>query len=267
MKIFLRIFFMLLLTGGNLQAQEAVDSLAAQAGNIDDEATLGDTALNRYGITIGDSLREFRNEKAYAYIKYLDSLLRSRKDLAVDTFSVYNNSTPTERTSQKQSHEPAPQSRKMVNIFSLSGVKIALWILAVFVIGLIIWKLFLGENFFRRNKTYPGEGAGEKEVEDLNDPMAYDPLIAQAVKSGNFRLAIRYSYLQTLKKLSNNGLLQYTADKTNYQYVNELRGKPYQQDFAALTLNYEYVWYGSFNIDADVYGRLAGDYRNFNQKV
>jgi hypothetical protein len=83
----------------------------------------------------------------------------------------------------------------------------------------------------------------------------------------NYRLAIRYSYLQTLQKLSGSGLLQFSADKTNYQYVNELHGKPYQNDFAAITLNYEYVWYGKFEIGEDVYNRLFSDYKSFHQKL
>jgi hypothetical protein len=73
--------------------------------------------------------------------------------------------------------------------------------------------------------------------------------------------------LQTLYKLSDGGLLQFSSDKTNYQYVNELGGKPYQNDFAAITLNYEYVWYGKFDISEDVYKRLSGEYRSFHQKI
>jgi hypothetical protein len=70
-----------------------------------------------------------------------------------------------------------------------------------------------------------------------------------------------------LQKLSGSGLLQFSADKTNYQYVNELHGKPYQNDFAAITLNYEYVWYGKFEIGEDVYNRLFSDYKSFHQKL
>ena len=83
----------------------------------------------------------------------------------------------------------------------------------------------------------------------------------------NYRLAVRYSYLQTLQTLAGSGLVQFSADKTNYQYVNELSGKPYQNDFAALTLNYEYVWYGNFDIKEDVYNRLLKEYQSFHQKL
>ena len=94
-----------------------------------------------------------------------------------------------------------------------------------------------------------------------------DRLIAKAVTNKNYRLAIRYRYLQTLQMLAGNRLLQFSVDKTNYQYVNELRGKPYHNDFAAITLNYEYVWYGNFDISEDVYNKLFTEYKTFHQKL
>jgi hypothetical protein len=248
----------------DLHAQAKVDSLAESLGNLEPRS-LGDTALNRNEFEPDDSMQEYKNDRDFAYMKYLDSLLRTRKDLTVDTFSVFN--TPTSK-GQKGKVRSSRQvsTRQPVNIFSLPAVKIILWILAALMIGFIIWKLFLGENFFRRNRSYKIPGS-EKEEEDLDDPSAYDAMIAKAVQNRDFRLAVRYSYLQTLKKLSATGLLQYAADKTNYQYVNELRGKAYQGDFASITLNYEYVWYGKFDIEEDVYQRLATDYKNFNRKI
>jgi hypothetical protein len=248
-----------------LPAQAKIDSLAESLGDLEPPRSLGDTVLNRSEFETGDSMQEYKTDRDFAYMKYLDSLLRTRKDLTVDTFSIYNaTSSRGQKGKARSSREVSV--RQPVHIFSLPAVKIILWILAALLIGFIIWKLFLGENFFRRNRTYKLPGS-EKEEEDLDDPSAYDAMIAQAALNKDFRLAIRYSYLQSLKKLSATGVVQYAADKTNYQYVNELRGKAYQEDFAAITLNYEYVWYGKFDIKEDVYQRLATDYKNFNRKI
>ena len=62
-------------------------------------------------------------------------------------------------------------------------------------------------------------------------------------------------------------IIELAADKTNNNYVRELTNKNYQQDFAALTLNYEYVWYGEFAIDENIYRRLATDFLQFNNKI
>lgn len=244
-------------------AQEDVDSVEEVSVEAAPPESLGDTVLNRYKWETTDSMKQYKGDREFAYMNYLDSLLRQRKDLTVDTFSIGsgNSSRKQPRQDTRQVNPPA------VNIFSSPIVKIILWIAAIFLIGFIIYKLFLGENFFRRERSYKNVPDTQKEDENLSDPSAYDSLIAKAVKDKNYRLAVRYSYLQTLQKLSASGLLQFSADKTNYQYVNELRGKPYQNDFAAITLNYEYVWYGKFDISEDVYHRLSGEYRSFHQKV
>ena len=255
--------FLFMFCNTKLLAQDGTDADSTAVGErLTVPASLEDTVLNRSQFETDDSMQSYKNDKDFAYMKYLDSQLRKTKDLTVDTFSVYAGLSRGREVSQN-----ARRVRMPVNIFSSPVVKIILWILAVFLIGFIIWKLFLGENFFRRNRTYKNISDTQKEDNYLSDPSAYDKLIAQAVINKNYRLAIRYSFLQTLQRLSDSGLLQFTADKTNYQYVNELNGKPYQNDFAAITLNYEYVWYGKFDISEDVYRRLSEEYKLFHQKV
>ena len=247
------------------QDNSNVDSLAEKTGDLTTAESPVDTALKANKFE-ADSLNDYKDDKDFAYMKYMDSLLRKTKDLSVDTFSVGNSNIRRQKNIPQNSQEKPLQPSRL-NFFNSPVVKIVLWILAVFLIGFLIYKLFLGENFFRRDRSYKNTSDTPKEEEDISDPSAYDTLISQAVKNKNFRLAIRYSYLQVLHKLSGSGLLQFSADKTNYQYVNELRGKSYQNDFAAITLNYEYVWYGKFEIDENIYNRLSGEYKTFNQKL
>ncbi|MDB5199544.1 MAG: hypothetical protein JWO92_1507 [Chitinophagaceae bacterium] len=247
-----------------LLAQDStVDSATEDTTGVTPPPSLGDTVLNRYEVET-DSMQQYGQDRDFAYMKYLDSLLRKTKELTVDTFSI-NNAPGSKQDTRKNSRSVNNTPR--INIFSQPIVKVILWIMAIFLIGFIIYKLFLGENFFRRNRSYNDISDTQKEDENISDPSAYDRLIARAVINKNYRMAIRYSYLQTLQMLAGSGLLQFSADKTNYQYVNELHGKPYQNDFAAITLNYEYVWYGKFDIGEDVYNRLAVAYKSFHQKL
>ena len=240
------------------------NSIAEKTGDLSTSQSLGDTVVSRKKVE-PDSLQDYKSDKDFAYMKYLDSLLRKTKDLTVDTFSVNSASTKSKKDVQQNS-EPL-NTRRRINIFNQPIVKIILWILAFFLIGFIIYKLFLGENFFKRSRSYNITDTQKEEEESISDPSAYDKLISQALMNKNYRLAVRYGFLQTLQMLSGSGLVQLSGDKTNYQYVNELRGKPYQNDFAALTLNYEYVWYGKFDISEDVYNRLRREYKSFHQKL
>jgi hypothetical protein len=73
--------------------------------------------------------------------------------------------------------------------------------------------------------------------------------------------------LHTLHKLAGKELIMIAADKTNYQYVSELKNAMQRNDFAALTLNYEYVWYGEFAIDEQVYGKIRTGFKTFNDRI
>ena len=138
--------------------------------------------------------------------------------------------------------------------------------MAVLFIGFILYKLFLTENFFR--KTPRKFKITEQEPEEKGITSSeYEKLINDAIRNKDFRSAIRYLYLQTLQKLSISGFIQLSPDKTNYEYVKELSGKVHQNEFASLTLNYEYVWYGKFNIDQKIFNRLQKDFNQYQQKL
>ncbi len=87
-----------------------------------------------------------------------------------------------------------------------------------------------------------------EEPESLNEYSEYNVLIHEAESKNDFNLSIRYLYLQSLKKLADHELIIFSPDKTNNKYVQELSGNSYQQEFASLTHNYEYVWYGRFQL-------------------
>jgi hypothetical protein len=74
-------------------------------------------------------------------------------------------------------------------------------------------------------------------------------------------------YLQSLKKLSDKELILFSPDKTNNNYISELSGRDYQNDFYLLTHNYEYIWYGKFLIDVANYQQLKSQFISFNKKV
>ena len=106
-----------------------------------------------------------------------------------------------------------------------------------------------------------------KKPENLSEYSTYNILIHEAESKNDFNLAIRYLYLQLLKKLSDSELILFSPDKTNKLYVQELSGKNYQSEFASLTLNYEYVWYGKFSINHNRYQQLKEKFILFNKKI
>ena len=223
-----------------------------------------DTTVTIYiPIVKNDSISAYKKDKNFAYIHYLDSLLRKRADLTVDTFSIYNSG----REKRQKKTTTTINTAAPNNFLNVPAVKIILWMLAIFFVGFILYKLFLSDILFRKKSATKNTAVEEKEEEDISDIAAFDKRILKAEVEKNFRLAVRYFYLQTLQMLSDSGSLQLSPDKTNYRYVRELSNKPYQNEFAEITLNYEYVWYGKFEINEEVYSKLRKDFKLLQQKI
>ena len=196
-----------------------------------------------------DSIERWKNLKEFAYAKYLDSLLKQKQK------------NPTR--SNRRSYEPGI----MNSILASSFVRVTLWSLAIVFILFILYKLFLAEGVFRRESKAARQQTPEVEEEIISSESDFDNLINQALQVGNYRQAVRYQYLKTLHKLADKNLVELAKDKTNFQYVREIGVPAFQNDFAALTLNYEYVWYGEFMIDRGIYQKIESNFAALNQKL
>ena len=73
-------------------------------------------------------------------------------------------------------------------------------------------------------------------------------LITQAISNNNYRLATRYLYLQLLQKLTEKEFIVWQKDKTNEDYINEIKKEKLRNEIEKLTYLYDFVWYGKFNI-------------------
>lgn len=211
-----------------------------------------DTTLYLNGLGISpDSVKRWKNAREFAYMKYLDSLLKDKQE------------------KEKNATKQKPVSSRpgfFENFFSSLFLNFFLWTLAGFFILFIIYRLFLAEGAFRR-ETKKIKGIDAKvEEESITAETDFDALLGQALQQHNFRQAVRYQYLRSLHKLAAKNLVELAPDKTNYQYVRELKNPSLQNDFTSLTLNYEYVWYGEFEVEQDIYQKIESGFKAFNQK-
>lgn len=209
-----------------------------------------DTTLRKNDLYLSsDSIKNWRNLKQYAYTKYLDSLLRDIKP--------------------KEIKPVVAQPRKSIfsGMFSSGIMQALLWALAILFVLFVLYKLFLSDGALKRKAKDPDKEEAEVEEEIITSESNFDALIRQALQTGNYRQAVRYRYLQALHLLAGKNLVQLSPDKTNFNYVSEIANRDLQQPFAALTLNYEYVWYGEFEIDKNIYDKIESNFKGFNQKI
>lgn len=86
------------------------------------------------------------------------------------------------------------------------------------------------------------------EIERNLHLVDFEKLIKQSIQSGNQRLSIRYYYLFLLKKLSEKELIECDVEKTNSDYIYEIKSPQLKANFEYLSYLYNYIWYGEFDI-------------------
>jgi len=146
------------------------------------------------------------------------------------------------------------------------GVQYLLIILGVAAIVFLIMKL-AGVDPFKviRGKSAAAPLPYSELTENIHD-INMDDELEKAVNVRNYRLAVRLLYLKSLKQLNDAGLIHWEPNKTNSQYSNELQDIDQRLAFNLLTRQFEYIWYGEFNIDADVFGRVSSLFKDFKVK-
>ena len=132
--------------------------------------------------------------------------------------------------------------------------------LAVLVVGWAVARLLRVEGagvFARRSDT--GGGVGPLlDAEDIAD-VDLGTRLRAALDRGDHREAVRVRYLLLLQALDASGALAWRRDKTNRQYVAEVRASRPDRaaTFARATRVFDAVWYGERPVPPALYAELA----------
>lgn len=105
------------------------------------------------------------------------------------------------------------------------------------------------------------------EDDDNIEDIDFDNLLKRAISNDNYRLAIRYYYLILLKKLAIKKYIEYHKDKTNSEYLFELKSKQIKKEFSYLSYIYSYVWYGEFHVNEQKFNVIENKYKSFINSI
>ncbi len=101
-------------------------------------------------------------------------------------------------------------------------------------------------------------------LENIHE-ISFDAAIEEAVNRNDFRLAVRFLYLRSLKRLNDSGRISWKPDKTNSEYIKELKNPRQQSVFRSLTRQFEHVWYGSFQVNRNAFDKINTSFNDFNR--
>ena len=106
------------------------------------------------------------------------------------------------------------------------------------------------ELFFRNKKTTPISYIVEEEnIHRIN--FAQD--IESALQCRDYRLAIRLLYLQTLRFLSDNSLIDWQIHKTPTEYLYEIKNQEMRPSFRLFTNHFLHVRYGNYQASSELF--------------
>jgi hypothetical protein len=168
---------------------------------------------------------------------------------------------PQETESAKQNNtdwELNPASKLIVK-WSLFAV------LTILLLFLVLYTL--GINPFKKKKNGQTIRFDIESLTEHLDEADLDPFLMEAIKSGNYKLAIRLYYLQIVQRLHYAGKIRWKRFKTNKNYMNEMRPQPDFATFRELTLIYEKCWFGPEPLSQNQYEQVCPAFINYAKNL
>lgn len=105
------------------------------------------------------------------------------------------------------------------------------------------------------------------QIDENIHEMNFNTLIDEAIVAGHYRRAVRLLYLKSLKELSDRGLIDFSREKMNHDYLRELERSPLREPFADATLLFEYIWYGDMPVTASSFPRVREAFAGLNSQL
>jgi hypothetical protein len=141
------------------------------------------------------------------------------------------------------------------------------WVLFFILTGWALYMLFVNEStslFSRRSRVRNRDQlTAEEELEHADWPK----LLQEAIDNKDARMVIRYSFMQVLQLMQQRELILYRNDKTNYEYYSELKDAQLKPHFRFLSRQYEYAWYGHYQLSPAIYDEYMQTFDSLKNKL
>lgn len=131
---------------------------------------------------------------------------------------------------------------------------------AIIIVILILNKSKLSGLFYSRKEE---KGSGFKEIKENINEIDFETLIAEAIAKKDFRIAVRLHYLKTLKLLADKKLIDWKTNKTNHNYIKELKESKFKNSFEELTNLFEWIWYGELLVEESLFEKTRNSFNHF----
>ena len=173
-----------------------------------------------------------------------------------------------ERESNKEKQEilrdlPRTEKKKQSEK-SANGMKFLLIILIAFILGASAYVLFVRSPIEGLDKKILYQQEMNPDAINISD---LETKIKSAKESNNLRLATRLYFVWIIKELSDNKHIQWKKRKTNYHYQSEVECELFSEEFKKSIKNYEFIWYGKYDILFDEFQSIEISFKALISKI
>lgn len=174
----------------------------------------------------------------------------------------------TETEPKQETRERSAPNINVGSGFSFLGSSLPFIILIVLAI-IIILAILQRSNFanFRLKKYSSSDAEVLHSEEESIDEGDFEKLLQRAIRNKDYRLATRYYYLWLIQQLTNKNYIEYHKDKTNTEYLFELKDGQIRSSFSYLSYIYSYIWYGEFPVDQIKFASIEEKYKSFMKQL
>lgn len=142
-------------------------------------------------------------------------------------------------------------------------------VLSVIIVSLawLIYRLLSNGQGLKDSKLkQPVEYTFVNQQEDIRD-SDLEARLRQALDQALFKEAVRLYYLQVIKRLHEKKYIVWSREKTNFDYLAEMRPRSGFGTFRELTRVYEFTWYGDTGINRIQFDATEPLFRNFLEQL
>lgn len=90
-----------------------------------------------------------------------------------------------------------------------------------------------------------------------------EAMISEAEAQGDLRRAIRLHYLLVLRRLVDQGVLVWSPERTDRDYMAQIKDPALRSRFAHTALVFQWVWYGHAEVDRGRYDNIRRPFVEF----
>ena len=178
----------------------------------------------------------------------------------------YKEKAPEKAEEKEADHPPPPPKRSADN-----GFLIKLLLVLVGLAGLVLAILHFTNNIdlFKSDRKLrrSARDLSLTDIEDQLDSVDLKDPIEQVIAEGNYAVAVRLLYLQSIQALNDHQLIRWKRDKTNGEYLRELPEGTLRRDFTELTGVFERIWYGEKPIGRTQFPAVQAQFSRMQQSI